>query len=175
MIASLTLLDAVLLVVLAASAWTDLRSRRIPNALTVGGLVVALGIRATMGWAALGDGLIGTAVALLVIVPLFATGGFGGGDAKLLAAVGAFMGPGGFLIALLCTALAGGLLALAATIRRGVVLPALLNTRSLMTYVFSGGRRGERTTLDMPGVRSIPYALAIGAGTVIALWYGASM
>jgi prepilin peptidase CpaA len=167
-------LSVTLLAVVLVAMWTDVRSRRIPNGLTLTALLAALALRALFGAAAVLDGLLGAGLALALLLPLFALGGVGGGDAKLLVAVGAFLGPKGFLIALLATAIAGGVMSLAWTARRGVILPALLNTRGLLKYVFTAGRRGERTTLAMPGAVSIPYGVAIAAGAIFALWFGAA-
>jgi prepilin peptidase CpaA len=167
-----TTLNAALLAVVLVAVWTDIRTRRIPNGLTVVALAAALALRALFGLAPLLDGLLGAGLALALLLPLFALGGVGGGDAKLLVAVGAFLGPKLFVVALLATAIAGGVMSLAWATRRGVILPALLNTGGLLKYVFTGGRKGERTTLEMPGVVSIPYGVAIAAGAVFALWFG---
>jgi prepilin peptidase CpaA len=164
---------AAVLLTVALGSWFDVRARRIPNVLTVGALAVALGLRATFGMEELMGGLSGAGLALAVVVPLFVMGGIGGGDAKLLAAVGAFLGPKDLVVALLATAIAGGAMALVYSARRGVILPALLNTRGLLTYVLTGGRSGERTTLQTEGAVSVPYGVAIAAGTIFALWYGA--
>jgi prepilin peptidase CpaA len=123
----------------------------------------------------LATGLLGICLALTVLLPLFAMGGVGGGDVKMLAAVGAFLGPQQLLVALLATALAGGAMAVVYASMRGVILPALLNTRGLLTYVLTGGRSGERTTLQTEGAVSVPYGVAIAAGTLFALWYGAGV
>jgi prepilin peptidase CpaA len=163
-----------LLVVVAVAVWTDLRSRRIPNTLTIAALVAALAVRAVYGGAVLLDGLLGAGLAFALLLPLFAMGGMGGGDAKLLIAVGAFLGPKGFLVALLATAIAGGIMSLIWAARRGVILPALLNTGGLLKYVVTGGRSGERATLSVPGAVSVPYGVAIAAGAVFALWFGAA-
>lgn len=170
----MSVLDVTLFAVVLAGVWTDIRSRRIPNGLTVVALLTALALRALVGAAALLDGVFGAGLALVLLLPLFALGGVGGGDAKLLVAVGAFLGPMAFLVALLATAIAGGLMSLAWAIRRGVILPALLNTRGLLKYVFTGGRRGERTTLATPGAVSIPYGVAIAAGAMFAVWFGST-
>ncbi|HSK18061.1 MAG TPA: prepilin peptidase [Longimicrobiales bacterium] len=167
-------LSLTLLAVVLAAMWTDVRFRRIPNGLTVTALVAALVLRLILGATALLDGMLGAGLALVLVMPLFALGGVGGGDAKLLVAVGAFLGPKGFLVALLATAIAGGVMSLAWTARRGVILPALLNTRGLLKYVITAGRRGERTTLAMPGAVSIPYGVAIAAGAIFALWFAAA-
>lgn len=165
-------LIAALVVVLLISVWTDVRTRRIPNGLTVTAVLLALALRAVIGAGPLLDGLLGAGAAFAVLLPLFALGGMGGGDAKLLIAVGAFLGPHGFLVAILATAIAGGLLATGYAVRRGVILPVLLNTRGLLKYVFTAGRSGERTTLEMANTLSVPYGVAIAAGTLFALWYG---
>jgi prepilin peptidase CpaA len=151
---------------------TDLRSRRVPNVLTSTALLVALVLRAALGGGMFLEGLAGAAVAMAVMLPLFAMGGVGGGDAKLLIVVGAFLGPKGFIIALGATALVGGMMSLVAALRGGVVLPVLFNTGGLLKWVFTLGRRGDRTTLLSPGAVSVPYGVAIAIGSVVALYMG---
>jgi prepilin peptidase CpaA len=167
------ILDALLIVVVVFSALQDMRTRRISNWVTVSALVACICLRGLLGPSAIVLGLMGAALSLVLLSPLFYMGGVGGGDAKLLIAVGAFLGPKGLIVALLATAIAGGVMALTYSIRQGVILPALLNTRGLLTWVVTGGRWGERTTLQMEGAVSVPYGVAIAAGTIFALWYGA--
>jgi prepilin peptidase CpaA len=166
-------LIAALVCAVFLAAVTDVSNRRIPNIVTAGALVVALLLRAGMGYSEFLHGVLGIVAAVAILIPLFAMGGVGGGDAKLLIAVGAFLGPKGFIVALLATAIAGGIMAATYATQRGVILPALLNTRGLLTWVVTGGRRGERTTLQMEGAVSVPYGVAIAVGTLFALWYGA--
>jgi prepilin peptidase CpaA len=160
-------LGAGLVAVMTVGAWLDVRTRRIPNTLTVTAVLLALTVRLLAGSFTLVDGLLGFGLAFAVLLPLSALGGVGGGDAKLLLAAGAFLGPKGFVVALLATAVVGGVLSAAYATRRGVILPALLGTRGLLLYVFSAGRRGERST----GAVSVPYGVAIAAGSLFALWY----
>lgn len=166
---------SLLLSALLLAAASDLRSRRIPNALTVTALLCALLLRGLMGGGALVDGLLGMGLALLILLPLFAMGGVGGGDAKLLIMVGAFLGTKDFGIALLVTALIGGAMSLVAAARRGVILPVLFSTRDLAKNVFTFGRGGERTTLASPGVVSVPYGVAIAIGSAAALYIGGGL
>jgi prepilin peptidase CpaA len=98
---------AFLALILLAGA-SDLRTRRIPNALTVSGLGVALALRGATGVEPLASGLAGALIAFVPAALLVVAGGLGGGDAKLLAAVGAFVGPAGLPTALFVTAVVGG-------------------------------------------------------------------
>jgi prepilin peptidase CpaA len=158
----------VALVVLAAVL--DIRTRRIPNALTVSGLFIALALRSFVGSGAVMDGLQGAGLAMLLVLPLFTLGALGGGDLKLLVAVGAFLGPWDLLVALLVMALAGGILALGETIRRGVVLPLLLDSAAFGRYCITFGRSGSRPRPGAQGTVYVPYGVAIAAGS-LAAWF----
>src|SRR6185436_20859653 len=84
----------VVLSVAMVACVTDIRSRRIPNVLTFGAAVAAvLFPGATAGTSGLLVALGGWVVGLLLFLPFFALGGMGGGDVKLLAALGAWIGP----------------------------------------------------------------------------------
>jgi prepilin peptidase CpaA len=172
---TLTISTGALLTLVGIAAFSDLRERRIPNAITLIGLLVALGLRAVAGPDQLFAGLGGLGVALVVVLPLFAVRGMGGGDAKLLMMVGAFFGAKGFLVALLATAVFGGLLSVVAAARRQALVPALVNTAALGKWVFTGGRRGERRALSSPGVLDVPYGLAIALGSLVAVVLGGGL
>jgi prepilin peptidase CpaA len=111
----LVLLAGLLLV----AAWQDLRTLRIANELSLG-IAALFGIWAVAGWLTgeLSPLFIGLSVACAAGLfcagaVAFATGMIGGGDVKLLAAVGLFAGPAYAGDLLLVTALAGGVLGLA--------------------------------------------------------------
>lgn len=76
-----------------ASVW-DLRTRRIPNAVTVTGFVVGLLYQVSFhGLAGLREAALGFCVGFGFFFLLWMLGSGGGGDVKLMAAVGVFLGP----------------------------------------------------------------------------------
>jgi Flp pilus assembly protein protease CpaA len=165
--------SGVFLVTLAAAAVWDLKFRRIPNLLTVSGLLVALMMRGIQGASPLIDGVIGAGVAALVSLPLFSLGALGGGDGKLLIAIGGFMGPVRLAGAFLMIALVGGVLGVLDAYRRGLLVPVILNSLDLVKHWATLGRRGRRVALSMPGAVTIPYGVAIAVGAVLWWFWGA--
>jgi prepilin peptidase CpaA len=158
-----------LVLVLLVASWTDVRSRRIPNWLTIGGAIAGLAVRGWAGPGPLVDGALGVGLGLLLAAPFFAIGALGGGDAKLLMAVGAFMGPADLARASLLIAVVGGLVALVEAGRRGVLLPTLASCGSLLLSWVTLGRRG-REPKTVGGERlAVPYGVAIAAGSL--LWW----
>jgi len=158
----------------AFAAAFDVGTRRIPNFITVGGLAVALVLRlATGGVDALVGGLLGALLAFLLVFPLFMLKGMGGGDVKLLTAVGAFLGPYSTFVALLATALVGGVLAVAVSFRRKRLGSSLSGTvtvvRGLALKAISGGEVDAVPTLETRDAVTVPYGVAIAVGAVIGL------
>lgn len=163
---------AALLLVLLACGF-DLRTRRIPNTLTLGAALLALSVHTAIG--GLGGfftALAGWATGLAVFLPFYLLRGLGAGDVKLLAAVGAWLGPAMALWTALCGALAGGLLALVVALAHGYARRALANLGLLlMHWRVSGLRPLTAVSLDSatPGPR-LAYAIPIAVGLMVALW-----
>lgn len=160
-----------LLTMLLIASWTDIRRHRIPNLASLGGALLGLGLNALLfGWDGLLSGFYGLGLGLLIFLPFYALGGMGAGDVKLLAAVGAFVGPIPVLLIGICTLLVGLPLGLVyALIRSGFRVD--LGRYWLMLKTFF---RTLRVCYIPPPPGDVmaarfPYALAILAGTVIAL------
>ena len=160
------------LVALAIATVTDLRSRRIPNwlvyPLMLSGLCVS-------GWRyglhGIGQSASGFALGAVLFGALALMGGMGMGDVKLLAGVGAWVGPSQLLVALVLTGIVGGIMALCWAIAGGFVGELFRGTGDL---VFGMKRRGLRPhptlVLDNPRSRKMPYAPAIAIGTLISFF-----
>jgi prepilin peptidase CpaA len=147
----------------AVACLTDLRTRRIPNALTYGAIVIALGFAGSHGWQSFAEAF-GAALATLLVGSLLLSLGFlGGGDVKLLAAGAATIGFPGFLLLIVYIAIAGGAFAAFTAWRDGRLRTVLLHLSQSLAC---------RTAIVADQkARRVPYALAICAGTC---YYAAS-
>jgi prepilin peptidase CpaA len=158
-------------------ALIDFRTRRIPNLLSVGGLVVALLLQyIEHDWEGVINGLTGCATGFFIYLILYAVGAMGAGDVKLMAAVGGFLGwPSTLLAVILSTAVgvAASLLLLCVCggitdylSRYGLMLKHLLLTGQI-NYI--APQPGSTAT------RRFPYAFAIAIGVLATLWWNGSL
>jgi len=94
---------ALLCAILAIAVYSDVRSHRISNTLSLLGLMAGLGLQYLgSGLQGVTSGFLGAGVGLACFAPFYLLRSMGAGDVKLLAAVGAFLGPqGAFYAALL--------------------------------------------------------------------------
>ncbi|MBA5606950.1 prepilin peptidase [Duganella sp. FT3S] len=173
---------AVLAALLAAAVWHDVRTRRIPNRLVLGGALAGLAFQALLApgaglfatpFGALGllDGLAGLGLGLALLLPMYLLGAMGAGDVKLMAMCGAFLGPRDVLGAALLTMLAGGVLALLVALGSGRLAQVLANLRQLLLHALVRAGTGGTTRLDAPPVPTgkLAYAIAIATGTALQL------
>ena len=161
--------DALVLTVVAASAGAgaaiDLRTRRVPNWLTLGTATLGLTLAATdLSRTSVGGALRGFALGLLLMLPGHLMGKTGAGDVKLFAAIGTLLGPKPTAIAFVYTAIAGGVLALLIAVHRGRLRETLEGTATL---VRTGG--ANVAELEEPSADNrFAYAPAIAAGVLAA-------
>ena len=153
---------------------TDLRSRRIPNWLTLGAMVAGLGFHALMpGGHGIAAAALGLVVGLFVFFPFFALGALGAGDVKLMAALGAWVGAAAVVNVALYGAVAGGVLAVAVALWHGYLRQALRNIGALLSYWRVEGLKPlPELTLEAGKGLRLPYALPIMAGLMVTVWRG---
>jgi prepilin peptidase CpaA len=153
-----------------AAAWTDLRSRRIPNSLVLPALVGALCLHSALH---AGQGFLlslsGAAVAGGLLLPGYVLRMTGAGDVKLLMAVGAWLGFPAALTAALLSLVVGGLVGIG-------VAASKSRLREVLGRAFGLGRwlahRAANVPLARPegsGLR-VPFGAAIAVATAIVVW-----
>ncbi len=163
--------DAMLLTLAVLAGGWDAVSRRIPNWLTLPAAIVGLAWHGYRdGWRGVGFALGGWLLGLAVLFPLFALGGMGAGDVKLMAAAGALAGPQGLVVIFIYTGLLGGIAAVGLAVARGRLGATLRNTARLV-FLLGGGRVDDARKLDTAAGR-LPYGVVIAAGCALFLWIG---
>lgn len=168
-----SVITALLVLTMGAAAYFDLRTRRIPNWLTLGGLAAALVLRALTGVHPLLDGLAGAGLGFGLGLVCMVLGALGGGDGKLLMAAGAFFGFRPFVGALLLIGVLGGLLGIAEAVRQRAILPAVYSAGGMLKRWATLGRSaGPARTLESPGAVKVPYGVAIALGSMIWWFWG---
>lgn len=160
------LVGAVLLAV--AAGWTDLRSRRIPNWLTVPGLLIGVaGSTALTGWSGLKSSLLGAGLGLVLLLPFVLLRSLGAGDWKLAGALGAFTGPAVLVDLLLGSVFVAGIMAVALVIYKGRVLQTMRNIGHILISLLTFRLPGRQVSLDNPDSLKIPYGVALAFTVVL--------
>ncbi len=156
---------------LAAACVTDLRSRRIPNLLTYPLMLAGLGYHAALqGWAGLGFSAAGLGLGFGLLLLPFLLGFIGAGDVKLLAAVGAWLGWPGVLLAFVFTTVLGGLYGLIVLALHRGLLRRFWGALWTSLRLFAATRRfSYAPALDGEPLPKLCYAVAIAAGTASAV------
>ena len=153
---------------------SDVRSRRIPNWLTYGGLALALAAAGLgLGEVGLAAAAGGAALALGLLFVPFALGGIGAGDVKAVMVLGALWGHDLLLPALFWIALAGGALGLALLARRRELASSA--GRWLRSIFATVGTQKPTYYAPAPGsaaAGSLPFAVAMGLGASAQQWWG---
>src|SRR5215467_5306496 len=151
------------------AALLDWRSRRIPNWLTVPGLLSGVLVHALIaGRQGALFALAGAGLALILLLPLVALRALGAGDWKLMGAVGAFLGPIMFLFVLMGSIFASGIMAMVQVYRTGRVLETLRNMVTLVRGFFTFGlKKNPQISLDNPRLLKLPFGVAVAAATLV--------
>jgi prepilin peptidase CpaA len=147
----------------------DWRSRRIPNLLTVPGLLVGVTVHTMLsGWHGTLFALEGAGLALVLLLAPVLTRVLGAGDWKLMGAVGAFLGPVLMLFVLFGSIFAAGLMALVHMMRAGRVVQTFRNMIVLARGVFAFGiKPNPKMSLDNATLMRLPFGVAVALATLI--------
>lgn len=161
---------AVVLALLAG--WTDWRSRRIPNWLTVPGLLIGLAVNTVAGgWVGLKIALLGAGLGLLVLLPFVLVRSLGAGDWKLAGALGAFVGPGALLDLLMVSVFIAGVMALGLVIYKRRLRQTFRNIGRLLVSMATFRMPGAEVSLDNPQSLKVPYGVALALAVVLfGIW-----
>ena len=164
-----------LMALLVAAAWIDARTNRIPNALVLIGIVFAIpyngfypAYHSENGWLI---ALTGMCVGFIAFLPLYLLRAMGAGDVKLMAMVGAFLGPWPAVLAVLWSFVAGGVIALGFLLWTGNARRGIGNVMSIIRGNLLAAPTGH-LDLTLPvaaSVGKLPYGTAIAAGTIVFL------
>ena len=159
----------ILAAVLALTAGiTDLRWRRIPNWLTYPAIPCGLLLHWLLaGWPGLKLSLAGTALGLGILFPFVLIHSLGGGDWKLVGALGAFYGPQRLMIVLILTLFINGAIALGMIVWKRRVGQTFKNLGQ-MTSAFARLRLpGPEMTIDNPDAIKAPFGVAAAIGVLL--------
>jgi len=163
--------------ILVLGAIIDGRQLRVPNWLTypffLSGLMYA---GWTGGFPALAWSFAGGALGLICLLSLYSIGGMGSGDVKLMAGVGAWMGPWTTLYAFVGTALVGGLLGLIMMVASGEFMRHVFLMHAIGQEILTVRNPTElarRAAERKPAMTLLPYGIPIALGSIASFaWMG---
>lgn len=169
----------ILWALLLCASWVDVKTRRIPNSLVLVGVITGILLNSTLpgglgfisslpGAIGFWKSLSGLGLGLALLLPLYLLRAMGAGDVKLMAMVGAFLGPKAVIGITLMTFIAGGLLSLFVVLRNGTLKRLVTNLQTMLLAGFVKTSLRELPTIEPASVSAgkMPYALAITAGTL---------
>lgn len=164
-------IHAILLIGLITAGITDVRSSRVPNFITLPLALIGLGFHAISDS---GNGILfsleGLGMGFCLLIGFYAYGGMGAGDVKLLAAIGAVVGPLNVFVGFLFASLLGGLYAIAMMgWHLGLAKTAERIKIILVSMVFM--KVNVAASLEQTALPKLRYALVLGLGTLMGQGY----
>lgn len=161
--------------VLIVAAYIDGKELRVPNWITfpmvLTGLVYSLCVG---GFGGLGAGLLGMAVGLLCLLPLYAVGGMGAGDVKLMAGVGAWLGWKTTFFAFAVSAIVGAVMAVVMVAFSGRMRQHYANFLMILTewtHIRNPKELSRIAAERKPTMMLLPYGIPICVGSIGYFFY----
>jgi prepilin peptidase CpaA len=156
------------------AAFTDLKARRIPNWLVLAGVVAGFGLNAALGgWSGVAAAGLGFGLALLIYVPLFILRAMGGGDVKLMAAIGCMAGPNNWFTIFILASIAGAVYAVFLLVAKRSMGGAIWNVLHIVKELIRlrlPFRSKPQLDIGHPKALSVPHGVSIAAGTLVFLY-----
>ena len=166
-------IQAALTLLVLVAAVIDVRTRRIPNWLSGAGIVAGFGLQGALrGWSGLGEAAMGAGLAFLVYFLLFALRAMGGGDVKLMMAVGALAGVSNWFTIFILASISGGIIALILIGFHGTLRPTAANIGFLLRQLVRFHvpyRANPVLDVSHPKAVTLPHGLSIAVGTILFL------
>jgi len=162
----------ILMMLLVGAAVSDYRTHRIPNWLVLSGALFGVIYNTALApspYANILFPLAGLGLGLVLFLPLYLVRAMGAGDVKLLAMVGAFLGPGDTFRAALASMIVGGVLSIVLVLARGTARRMFHNLGSVFQVGLLSVAGGSKPNLRIEaGVSAgkLPYGVAIAMGTI---------
>lgn len=157
-------------IVLVVAAVIDGIKLKVPNWLTFPMVIVGLGYWAWAGGTAgILFALAGAAVGLALLLPLYAIGGMGAGDVKLMAGVGAWVGVKLTLWAFVTSAVVGGLMAIVMVAWSGNFIKHWVQFQAIgheILTVRNPSKLSEIAAERKPRMMLLPYGIPIAVGSI---------
>jgi len=167
--------EAVVIALVLCAAVYDVRYRRIPNWLSVVGVLAGLALNGFLDQGRPGlfvSSMLGLAIAFGLYFVLYALRAMGAGDVKLMAAVGAVVGWPNWFGIFIVTAVIGGVMALILVVARGRLRKTFWNVAFILSEL-RGGRpaymRREELDVKNPKSLGLPHGAVIAVGTLFFL------
>lgn len=152
------------------AAWYDVRFRKIPNWLSIGSLGFALILQAMSGMSGVQAAVLGVLCAFAVYFPLYLLRGMGAGDVKLMAAIGALVGPRDWVMIFLLTAILGGVASASLVVYRRAGRQTFHNMAIIVNDLLHGrppAKNSPEFDVRNKGALRLPHGVAIAAGALL--------
>lgn len=151
----------------------DVKSRRIPNFITMPAFLFGLFLHLALGgWRQMLSSLAAGLICGLVFLVFYLAGGMGAGDVKLILAVGCIAGLSHIAYLLVLTALSGGVMAIVWAMARGRLQQTIMNVGELASHHRHEGLQPHPDlNLKNAATLRLPYALAIAGGSMLTLYF----
>jgi prepilin peptidase CpaA len=150
------------------AGWTDWRWRRIPNWLTVPGLVLGVAVNSWAGgWNGAKTALLGALLGLGLLLPFVLIRSLGAGDWKLAGALGAFLGPERLLAVLFAACLVAGAMAVVLIVWKRRVRQTLRNIWHMLRALLTLHSPGSEVSLENPQALKVPFGVAVAIAVIL--------